>query len=416
MSTEEYVSSLYDHWLNFSNNFNISYDSFYRTSDSEHIIRVQNFWNDCVKRGDIYKKKYKGHYCVGCESFKTERDLINGKCPDHENLKIQLIEEENYFFKLSNYKDELKSWVESSENFLKPKSKLSELNHLINDIEDISISRLKDSVNWGVPVPNDESQTIYVWFDALLNYIFAAEYESSDWWNDVIQICGPDNLRFQAVIFQGILASAKIKKSDTLIVHGTILDNKGRKISKSLGNGIDPLIQLEKYGIDAVKYYSLAGLNTFKNSSWDEERLVELFNSHIVDGFGNIIARVSHLAGLSISELSYSINDYSDLLESEKNDILKKIQTIKNHWKEGQLNSALLSTNKLINDANQELSIKKPWKDKVEGWSIILKNHFLLNQICDLYEPIFPEKTKRAKKALLDCEKEILFSKISYKP
>ena len=228
-----------------------------------------------------------GTYCVGCESFKSDRELsvdflsssdpiaenskgntyIKKFCPDHPTTTLQEVEEENYFFKLSKYRNILSDWAQKSTGFLEPESKRNEFLKVIDSIQDISVSRVKENVSWGIPVPGDESQIIYVWFDALLNYIFAAEYYDNgdgfnEKWNDaeVIQICGPDNLKFQSVILQGLLMSAGIKKTNKLLVHGTILDSDGKKMSKSVGNVVDPIDQIEKYGVDAVRYYALAGL------------------------------------------------------------------------------------------------------------------------------------------------------------
>jgi methionyl-tRNA synthetase len=283
-------------WLDFCDKFQIKYDSFYKTSDKSHHDKVQIIWNRFVERGDIYKKYYSGTYCLGCESFKIEKDLVDGKCQDHPTTPLQLIEEENYFFKLTKYKETLLNWIDLNPDFLQPQYKIEELRNIINSSEDISISRLKENCPWGISVPNDSDQIIYVWFDALLNYIFAAGYLTEDFkWDRVIQICGPDNLRFQALIFQSFLESEGIKKSDKLLVHGTILDKDGKKISKSIGNVIDPFDQLQKWGLDAVKYYSLAGLSTYSDSNWNEDELVRLFNNEICNYWGNLVARTLQL-------------------------------------------------------------------------------------------------------------------------
>ena len=168
IETQEYCNQQAEQWIEFCKKFNISYDNFYRTTNIDHKNRVQKFWVDCVERGDIYKSKYKGKYCIGCESFKVDKDLVNGKCSDHDTVPVEL-DEENWFFRSTKYKQHLLDWLSSSPDFLKPSFKITELVNLINESEDISISRSKTSVPWGVPVPGDETQTIHGWLEALLN-------------------------------------------------------------------------------------------------------------------------------------------------------------------------------------------------------------------------------------------------------
>ena len=211
VNVKDFVDSNVKNIKEFCSLFNISYDNFYRTTDEKHIKNVYKIWDACLQKGDIYKKKYEGLYCVGCESFKLEKDLVDGKCPDHNKEPIK-ISEENYFFKLSNYKEKLLDFIDANPEWLKPKEKINELKNFIKDMEDISISRLREKIFWGIEVPNDPTQLVYVWFDALTNYIAAVGYYDNpkmleEFWPGV-QIFGPDNLRFQCAIFQGMLASA----------------------------------------------------------------------------------------------------------------------------------------------------------------------------------------------------------------
>lgn len=449
ITPREYVDGLHGKWVDFITKFQIfSQDSFYRTSDGEHAIRVQKFWNEAVERGDIYKKEYSGTYCVGCESFKLEKDLeeklISGIdpalenpklqthkyfiCPDHPTTQLQTTNEENYFFRLSKYKNRLNSWAYKSTEFIEPKSKRGEFLNIIDSVEDISISRLKNIVRWGVPVPGDDEQTIYVWFDALLNYIFAAQYQighSSDFdeiWTDseVVQICGPDNLKFQAVILQGLLLSAGIKNTDKLLVHGTILDANGRKMSKTVGNVVDPIDQIEKYGVDAVRYYALAGLRTYGNSSWDENQLIELHNSHLADDFGNLVSRVGHLAGKFLKdygddsgiELDYSYvqdGEFCVLFDQQIDGVIKPL------WESYKISEALDETNKLVKSLNKKFGDEEPWKKGKEGWATILEVHYAVNKVNELYYPVIPGKVGEIRKALKECVKSKLFPKIELK-
>jgi len=448
ISPQEYVDNLEEVWIDFLEQLQIrSYDSFYRTSDKEHGLKVQHFWKEALERGDIYKKKYKGKYCVGCESFKSNRELEEKSvfgvdpalddpevqsnkiliCPDHPTTPLQEVEEENYFFKLSKYKNKLSVWAYKSVDFIEPKSKRAEFLKFIDSIEDISISRDSKKVKWGVPVPEDSTQTIYVWFDALLNYLFAVGYKSDIpaafdvIWNDcdVIQICGPDNIKFQSVIFQGLLESAGIKHTDKLLVHGTILDSNGRKMSKTLGNVVDPIDQAGKYGISAVRYYALAGITTYGNSGWDESRLVELHNSHLSDDFGNLIARVSHLAGKILEENSNNPNiklDYSYLDGDRFKAFFDiEVESIERRWEKYKVSEALQETNLLVKSLNKKINDDKPWSKGAEGWISILELHYALTKINDLYYPVFPHKSGKIRKSLKDCKKAIIFPKLELK-
>ena len=403
---KDHLSNLNDIWVDFCKKFQIGYDNFYRTSDVSHHDKVKIIWNKFLERGDIYKKNYKGKYCVGCESFKPDKEIINNKCIEHQNLDLLLIDEENYFFKLTNYKDNLIEWIKSNPDFLEPKSKLEELKYLLNNIEDISISRLKDNCPWGVDVPDDENHIIYVWFDALWNYAFAAGYLTDNFkWDNVIQICGPDNLRFQAVIFQSFLASEGIKKSDKLIVHGTILDKEGKKISKSLGNIIDPIEQLDKYGIDAVRYYSLSGLSTYANSNWNEEELVRIWNSDICNDWGNLISRTLHLIDTKLGGNLIQPDDYFIDIVS------KHLDRVNSLWGEHKIKEALQKTNELVKFGNKYINDEKPWIG--ENYIGSLSNlYYLLNIVSSLYYPVFPEKHKEVLESINIKKKKILFNKI----
>ena len=408
ITPEEHINNLTKVWLNFCEKFNISYDSFYKTSDKSHHDKVKIIWNRFIEKGDIYKGHYKGKYCVGCESHKQDSELVDGKCVDHPTTEIKEVEEENYFFKLSSHKDSLLKWVTENPDFLEPQNKLEELKNLIIGAEDISISRKKENCPWGVSVPNDESQVIYVWFDALLNYIFAAGYlsEGEFNWNNVVQLCGPDNLRFQAVIFQAFLESEGIKKSGKLLVHGTILDKDGRKMSKTLGNVVDPIEQLEKYGLDVVKYYTLAGLNTYSNASWNEEDLKQIWNNEVANDWGNLITRVLHLidikcAGRIIVAPSDEFKTQLDTLVSEVN----------SSWSKFKVKEAFQKTNEIVKFANKYINDTKPWSS--DSYEVELANlDASLRAINTLYLPVFPEKCKLVTEAIDSGKKQILFTKI----
>lgn len=410
-------------WRIFCHKFEISFDSFYRTSDYPHYSKSQRFWVNLKKRGLIYEKEYSGKYCIGCESFKTDKDLFDGKCPDHQNLELSEVNEKNYFFNFVDIKSELKKTFETNLNILTPKSKRAEVFNLIESLQDISISRDKEKVYWAVPVPGDNSQTMYVWISALLNYIFAAGFYSDDkkfeeFWENSVQIFGPDNLKFQAIIFQSLLLSCDIKNTTHLICHGTILDKDGNKMSKTMGNVVNPIEQLERYGIDAVKYYSLAGLNIYSNSSWSEDDLVKLYNSHLADDYGNLLSRVITLMyrGLKENEILNDPNidlDHS-FIENDKLAVLirEQVSEIKDLWENYRITEALIETNKLVKWCNKYINDEQPWKKEDGWWDTLLELHYILLMVTELYKPVFPKKTRLAFDSLINLKKVVLFPKL----
>lgn len=426
LTTIQYLDKNEIKWREFCHKFDIKFDNFYRTSDYPHYSKVQQFWVKLYNKGLIYEKDYTSKYCVGCESFKLDKDLENGKCPDHLNLEVSIVSENNYFFKLSEFKYDLEKLFNDDDNILVPASKKQEVLNVIEELQDISISRHRDSVSWGVPVPFSKDQIVYVWMDALCNYIFAAGYLSTDmcfedWWEDTVQIFGPDNLKFQAVIFQGLLSAADIKNTGKLLCHGTILDKDGRKMSKTVGNVIDPIDQFNKYGLDAVKYYSVAGLNIYNNSSWDEEQLVSVYNSHLADDYGNLLSRVVTLVsrGLKDNELICDLSivcNHSLVIENQICVLLRQqISEIKELWDEYRITEALIEMNKILKWCNKYMNDKKPW-NKIDSWWITLMElHYILCLITDLYSPVFPDKSKEALDSLYNHKKIILFPKIETK-
>lgn len=410
IATKQFVDVIAVKWYDFCELFQISYDNFYRTSDIEHHKSVQSYWQLLVNSGDIYKKPYHGKYCIGCEEFKPETQLVNGKCEQHPTLEIQDIVEENWFFKLSNYRDQILQYVISTDNFLKPHTKRAELINLIKDAEDISVSRRSDLLPWGVKAPNDDTQTIYVWFEALLNYIFACDLSFN--WNGncnctTIQLCGPDNLKFQALIWQGILLSNNNKHTDHILVHGTILDSNGVKMSKSLGNVVDPVEEVKKYGLDAVRYYILKGLQTYNNSNWNSKDLIELYNADLANNFGNLLARTLHLIDINNVDLSIDKVDkeFKEIIDAKK-------QSIIDAWNEFEISQALEKTNELVSFGNKYIDIKKPWSNADLLKDIILNTlHYLLCIATELYTPVIPDSINKIKLALNLKKKVIIFDR-----
>ncbi|MCU0680562.1 MAG: methionine--tRNA ligase, partial [Planctomycetes bacterium] len=278
---------------------NLSYNSFIRTTDEHHLKAAQEFWRLCEQNGDIYKKTYSAKYCVGCELEKTDSELDHGRCPLHPDKDLEVIEEENYFFRFSKYQEKLLELYQNNASFVLPDFRLKEIKNFVEaGLNDFSISRLKSKMPWGVPVPGDENQVMYVWFDALVNYISCLGWpdnknQFNEYW-PVIQVAGKDNLRQQSAIWQAMLLSAGLKPSQQILIFGFITAN-GQKMSKSLGNTIDPYEVITKYGTDPLRYYLLSEIKVFYDSDFSYEKFDKLYNADLANGLGNLVARVSNL-------------------------------------------------------------------------------------------------------------------------
>lgn len=279
---------------------NLSTTHFMRTTDTRHIKAAQEFWIRCFKNGDIYKKNYRIKYCIGCELEKTDSELVSDRCPVHPNMEIENIEEENYFFKFSNYEKKLLELYDENPSFVLPKHRQLEIRTFVEKgLQDFSISRLKSKMPWGIDVPGDDKHVMYVWFDALVYYISTLGWpedqkEFESWW-PVVQVAGKDNLRQQSAIWQAMLLSAGLQPSKQIIIHGFITSG-GQKMSKSLGNVVDPFGLIEKYGVDPVRYYLLKEIPPTEDGDYSDTRMKELYNSDLANELGNLVSRITTLA------------------------------------------------------------------------------------------------------------------------
>ena len=313
---------------------NISPDiHFIRTTDAHHIKSSQALWNRVMDRGYIYKKNYQTKYCVGCEENKTDSELEDGKCPTHPNREIEIIDEENYFFKLSALADQLYTLFESNPKIVIPESRLNEMKEFVKrGLEDFSISRLKEKMPWGIDVPGDEKHVMYVWFDALTNYISTLGWPENEneagengtelgnfnkYWRDgtPIQYCGKDNTRFQSITWQSMLLAAGLPNTQSIIINGWITGEGGVKMSKSLGNTINPSEVVLEYGADALRFFVTKELQPFEDSPFAINKFKEVYNAHLANGIGNQVSRVMKMA------VSYEAKLSNELVESVKSSI-----------------------------------------------------------------------------------------------
>ncbi|MEK7562549.1 MAG: methionine--tRNA ligase [Patescibacteria group bacterium] len=391
---------------------NLSYDNFVRTTDERHMSSAKEFWNRCYKNGDIYKKNYKIKYCVGCELEKTESELINGKCPIHPNKEIEIIEEENYFFKYSKYQKPLLEFYKKNKNFVIPESRFNEIKEFTKrGLEDFSISRLKEKMPWGAPVPNDEKHVMYVWFDALVNYISCLEWPEKgkkfkDFWPG-FQVAGKDNLRQQSSMWQAMLLSAGLPNSKQIFIHGFITAN-GQKMSKSLGNVINPTELVEKYGTDAVRYYLLREIPSTEDGDFTYEKFEQRYNSDLAGGIGNLVSRVVAMAvKLDCFAASAPRNDK---LKKEIKKTEKQVEALLSEFK---FHEALKVIWALISWCDKYINEAKPWEGKEGSEKAISDLLFSIETIGELLQPFLPETSEKIKKALEEKKIGALFPRIS---
>lgn len=414
MPVKEFIDRNIVAFLEMINLLDISNNDYIRTANKEiHFPGVVKLWQACERRGDIYKKEYAGLYCVGCEAFVTEKDLEKGLCPEH--LKApEKVAEENYFFRLSRYQKKLKKIIESDILEIVPEIRKNELLRLINSgLEDFSISRPKERVkNWGVPVPGDENQIIYVWFDALANYITALGYGTEDekkfayWWPADIQVIGKGITRFHAVYWPAMLLSAGIRLPKKIFAHG-YLTVDGQKISKTLGNTIDPNKLVKKYGTDPVRYFLLREFSPFEDGDFSLERFEERYHSDLSKGLGNFASRVLTMAERKFGqqEINCSLTVDPEFKKRAK-DVLKEI---KQKIKEFRFNDALTEVWRLIGENDQYIEREKVWEQENEKY---LKNLlFSLSQIALFLEIFLPQTAKNifTKLGIEENKKSLIF-------
>ena len=367
----------------------LSWDDFIRTSDeARHWPNVVVVWNKLVEAGDIYKKTYKGLYCVGHEAFVTEKDLVDGICRDH-NAAPEVIEEENYFFRLSKYADEVKKRIESGELQIVPQGRAKEIVNFINQgMEDISFSRPRKDLSWGVPVPNDDTQTIYVWCDALVNYLFP----QGQWPADVHCI-GKDILRFHALYWPAMLLSAKMSLPKALFVHGHITA-EGQKMSKTLGNVVDPFELVKKYGADAVRYYLLREISPTDDGDFGVAKFEARYSADLANGLGNFAARCTALAARA--GVTPATAPESAVTEA----IAKAREAVRVKMGEYALHEAVAAVWDLITFGNQYMNEKKPWDKSVSDAdkAVAIGNGLvILDAVADLLMPFLPNAAAKIK-------------------
>jgi methionyl-tRNA synthetase len=405
-----------DQNANFAKNlwkkFNISFDYFIRTTNKKiHWPGVKKLWLECKEAGDIYKKSYTGLYCTGCEAFLREKDLKDRLCPYHLK-KPEVVSEENYFFRLSKYQKELGRIIERDEVEIFPKERKNEvLSFIRSGLEDFSISRPRERMKgWGIPVPGDRSQIIYVWFDALTNYISAIGYGRDEktfkkYWPADLHIIGKDILKFHAIYWPAMLLSAKIEPPKRILVHGFITV-AGQKMSKSLGNVVNPSEIIEKYGADSLRYFLLRESSPFEDLDFTFEKFKKRYNSDLAAGIGNLVARIIGMSKrLKVKKTKKRIENFELREEVEKTN-----QKWKTSLEEFKFNEALISIWDLISFCDKFIQEKKPWEKKEK--EVISDLLLTLGEISKMLYPFLPGTSERILKQIETEKMRPLFPKI----
>ncbi|MEA1904380.1 MAG: methionine--tRNA ligase, partial [Candidatus Hadarchaeota archaeon] len=379
---QAYADSMAKKWINAWKVLDISYNDFIRTTQERHKRNVRNFFKQLQKSGDVYKGTYEGLYCEGCESYLTESDLEDGKCPLHKK-KPKRIKEKNYFFRLSKYRDQILTYIEANPKFVQPESRRNEvLSFLQKGLKDISISR--PGLEWGIKVPSDPEQTIWIWIDALLNYMLPRNFWPAD-----THIIAKDILRFHCVIWPGMLLSTGYDLPKRIFVHG-FLTVKGQKISKSLGNVIDPVYLAKRYSVDALRYSLVREVTLGQDGDFSEEILRTRLNAELADVLGNFAHRV----------LTFIKNNFDGKVPKGRVDrkleteIQNQLGEVEKLFGELKITQALEKIILIARRGNEYFQSHKPWKtvktERPEAANCLLNCANLLKALCIALSPFMP--------------------------
>lgn len=407
ISVDEYVKQNSDKFKEFIAKLNVEYTDFIRTTDPEHERRCQEIWRRISDH--IYKAEYEGWYCTGCERFITDKEVSenHGICPDHQK-PYEKLSEENYYLRISDFKEQIIKAISSDELLILPEFRKKEILKLIEDSPDVSVSRPRSHLPWGVEVPDDPGQVMYVWMDALSNYITVLGYpdvDISDYWPAEAQFVGKDILRFHAIIWPAILLALNIPLPKTIVSHGFVLAD-GQKMSKSIGNVVNPVEVLEKHGTDAFRYYFLRHIDTFSDSDFTWDKFEKAYNNELANDLGNLVQRLATL----ISKNNVKIK----LIDSELDDEFTKLMD------KFEFSKALDYVWEKVQDINKRIDEEKPWALAKNGETEKLED--VLNELANslvsvnkMLSPFLPATSEKIANVFEEDEitppKEPLFPK-----
>ncbi len=384
---KKFIDKMSAIWSETWDSLNLTNDDFIRTTEKRHLKAVEKFFNAVNEKGDIYKGKYEGWYCTGCEAFVTENDLVDGKCPTHQT-KVEKIKETNYFFKLTKYRDKLLKYIEENPDFIQPKTRRNEVVSYIKEfMTDVSISR--ESIKWGISLPIDNTQVIYVWFDALINYISALGYGNDEekfekFWPADLHLVGKDIIKFHCALWPAMLMSAGLPLPKKIFAHGFFTVD-GDKISKSLGNAIDPVDLSKIYGIDSVRYYLLREISFGEDGAFSMDRLRERYDNDLANELGNLLHRV-----LGMTE------KYLDAKVPKKTgEDIENWPLIIDSMNQLNFTRALDEIWEVVREANRFIDQEKPWElSKIDEERLASVLYILLETLRNLgwmLQPIMPQ-------------------------
>jgi len=393
---QEFADKLADKFREHVHELGVSADIFIRTTDAAHVAVAQEFWKRAAAAGDIYKKAYKGSYCVGCEAFLTANEVTKeGTCCIH-GTKPDVVEEENYFFKLSKYTSWLKDHLVDRPGFVQPVGRYNEIAALLErGLEDVSISRPKSKLSWGIPVPGDEEHVMYVWFDALTNYVTGAGFLKDSksfgrYWPAQVHVVGQDILRFHAALWPAMLKSANLELPEQVYAHGFVT-NDGRKMSKSVGNVVDPFKVVANHGLEATRYYLLAEIPFADGGDFSETRIDERYNAELANGVGNLVSRVLQMTH-KFAEGKVPDAEFDGAIVKQA---LGFFTAYDGALHDLRFHDALSALNRFVADANRYVDASKPWelaKSDADKLRVVLRT--LLHVVYDVgvhLTPFLPE-------------------------
>ncbi|MBP5512659.1 methionine--tRNA ligase [Candidatus Saccharibacteria bacterium] len=395
ISVQEYVDNNAKKFQEFIDKLGVEYTDFVRTTDDAHVRRVQEIWQKLS--GHIYKASYEGWYCTGCERYVTEKECEenHGVCPDHQK-PYERLSEENYYFRIADFKEKIREAILSNEMLILPDYRRIEMLKLLDESPDVSISRPVSQLKWGVPVPGDESQVMYVWLDALANYITVLGYpdsDISDWWPASAEFVGKDILRFHAIIWPAMLLGLSLPLPRTLVSHGFILAN-GQKMSKSVGNVVDPVEVLDKYGLDAFRYYFLRHVDTFSDGDFTWEKYDTAYANELANDLGNLVQRLATLASKNDIKLDKRAPSELPIEYRELMDAYEYARAFDFAWDK-------------VQKINRDIDEAKPWSLAKKG-EVEKLQECMTGLICDLLDanemlmPFLPTACEKIKAIFAD--------------
>ena len=392
---KEYVDDNSDKFRKFIETLDVTYTDFVRTTDADHERRVQEIWKKLEDH--IYLNKYEGWYCSGCERFVTEKECTEngGVCPDHQK-PYEKLSEENYYFRISDFKDKIREAISSDEMQILPEFRKTEILKLLDESPDVSVSRPTSQLTWGVPVPGDDSQVMYVWIDALSNYITVLGYPENDiseWWPATVQVVGKDILRFHAIIWPAMLLGLGLPLPKTIMTHGFILAD-GQKMSKSIGNVVNPMDVLERHGLDTFRYFFLRHMDTFNDSDFTWEKFENAYNNELANDLGNLVQRLATMA----MKNGFVLGSYDEMgLPEEYAQLMNEFE----------FNKAFDLAWERVQGLNRKIDDEKPWMLAKNGEKEKLMECLdgLVRGMLDaarLLEPFIPETVEKIRAVFTD--------------